>query len=110
MGSNPSNVPVAEIFSSSSALMKSAACKPMMRKVKARGFSELKSRTVGCSVRSPSAKGHLPSSLRPCRSDERRVGHEWVSTCTSRWCRYHEKKTKIIPTLNNEPKYGKKDT
>src|SRR3546814_14328637 len=26
------------------------------------------------------------------RSEERRVGKEWVSTCQSRWCPYHEKK------------------
>src|SRR3546814_17912966 len=24
-----------------------------------------------------------------CRSEERRVGKEWVSTCRSRWSRYH---------------------
>src|SRR3546814_13202629 len=26
------------------------------------------------------------------RSEERRVGKEWVSTCRSRWSPYHEKK------------------
>src|SRR3546814_19403568 len=26
------------------------------------------------------------------RSEERRVGKEWVSTCRSRWAPYHEKK------------------
>src|SRR3546814_16067994 len=29
------------------------------------------------------------------RSEERRVGKEGVSTCRSRWSRYHEKKKKI---------------
>src|SRR3546814_12532461 len=28
------------------------------------------------------------------RSEERRVGKEWVSTCRSRWLRYNEKKKK----------------
>src|SRR3546814_5006938 len=27
-----------------------------------------------------------------CRSEERRVGKEWVSTCRSRWWPYHTKK------------------
>src|SRR3546814_18174074 len=31
-------------------------------------------------------------SLLLCRSDERRVGNEWVSTCRSRWSPIHEKK------------------
>src|SRR3546814_14728433 len=26
-----------------------------------------------------------------CRSEERRVGKEWVSTCRSRWSPYHKK-------------------
>src|SRR3546814_11813104 len=30
------------------------------------------------------------------RSEERRVGKEWVSTCRSRWSTYHEKKKKSI--------------
>src|SRR3546814_15127775 len=30
----------------------------------------------------------------PCRSEERRVGKECVSTCRSRWSPYHEKKKK----------------
>src|SRR3546814_3594485 len=30
------------------------------------------------------------------RSEERRVGKEWVSTCRSRWSPYHEKKTYTI--------------
>src|SRR3546814_11970399 len=31
-----------------------------------------------------------------CRSEERRVGKESVSTCTSRWSPYHYKKTNIL--------------
>src|SRR3546814_15458391 len=31
-------------------------------------------------------------SVRPCRSEERRVGKECVSTCRSRWSLYNEKK------------------
>src|SRR3546814_11238035 len=30
----------------------------------------------------------------PLRSEERRVGKEWVSTCRSRWSPYHSKKNK----------------
>src|SRR3546814_12125739 len=30
-----------------------------------------------------------------CRSEERRVGKECVSTCRSRWSPYHSKKTRI---------------
>src|SRR3546814_16506637 len=37
-----------------------------------------------CSLRDGSAA--MP---RVSRSDERRVGHEWVSTCRPRWCPYH---------------------
>src|SRR3546814_5313219 len=40
--------------------------------------------------------GHARDGLCPRnRSEERRVGKECVSTCRSRWARYHEKK-KII--------------
>src|SRR3546814_16634747 len=40
------------------------------------------------------------------RSEERRVGKEWVSTCRSRWSPYHLKKktikqTNITQTINN---------
>src|SRR3546814_20734388 len=31
------------------------------------------------------------------RSEERRVGKECVSTCSSRWSPYHSKKTKTTP-------------
>src|SRR3546814_11004377 len=37
---------------------------------------------------------------RPDRSEERRVGKEWVSTCRSRWPPYHYKK-KLEKTLPN---------
>src|SRR3546814_14701412 len=33
--------------------------------------------------------------LDPCRSEERRVGKECVSTCRSRWSPYHYKKNKL---------------
>src|SRR3546814_13575289 len=36
------------------------------------------------------------------RSEERRVGTECVSTCTSRWSPYHSTKTKQYHKLNNE--------
>src|SRR3546814_17491489 len=35
----------------------------------------------------------VPADLR-CRSEERRVGKEWVSTFRSRWSTYHYKKNK----------------
>src|SRR3546814_12164828 len=37
----------------------------------------------------PSAKAPTP-----IRSEERRVGKEWVSTCRSRWSPFHSKKKK----------------
>src|SRR3546814_14193813 len=33
----------------------------------------------------------MPLQLEPTRSEERRVGKEYVSTCRSRWSRYHSK-------------------
>src|SRR3546814_19819970 len=35
------------------------------------------------------------------RSEERRVGHERVSTCRSRWLPYHSKKTQYRYTTNH---------
>src|SRR3546814_16755403 len=35
---------------------------------------------------------HLEINLGVLRSEERRGGNEWVSTCRSRWSPYHEKK------------------
>src|SRR3546814_15863708 len=32
---------------------------------------------------------HVPFCVSPCRSEERRVGKECVSTCRSRWAPYH---------------------
>src|SRR3546814_12013137 len=43
--------------------------------------------------------GHRPAE----RSDERPVGQECVSTCSSRWSPYH--KTKIIWTTPNRPNH-----
>src|SRR3546814_11054924 len=39
------------------------------------------------------------------RSEERRVGKEWVSTCSSRWSPYHYKKNKVIATSSNYTNY-----
>src|SRR3546814_13135803 len=36
------------------------------------------------------------------RSEERRVGKEWVSTCRSRWSPFHEKKKKVNTQQNNK--------
>src|SRR3546814_11089646 len=36
----------------------------------------------------------IPMNLLGERSEERRVGKEWVSTCRSGWSTYHEKKTR----------------
>src|SRR3546814_18876829 len=47
--------------------------------------------------RSGVAHGHRGGALRRyagARSEERRVGKEWVSTCRSRWSTYHSKKKK----------------
>src|SRR3546814_19422400 len=39
------------------------------------------------------------------RSEERRVGKEWVSTCRSRWSPYHEnKKDSTTQLINNQTK------
>src|SRR3546814_13080421 len=47
-------------------------------------------------VPAPIRGRRLPRSPPPCscRSEERRVGKECVSTCRSRWSPYHEKKKK----------------
>src|SRR3546814_17042491 len=36
----------------------------------------------------------------PDRSEERRVGKECVSTCSSRWSPYHSKKNKLLDTCD----------
>src|SRR3546814_15893507 len=41
-----------------------------------------------------------PSFKIKCRSEERRVGKECVSTCRYRWSPYHEKKQKIKKTIH----------
>src|SRR3546814_18360199 len=38
--------------------------------------------------------GFMPLEVCEVRSEERRVGKEWVSSCRSRWSRDHYKKTK----------------
>src|SRR3546814_10491904 len=43
------------------------------------------------SDRNPGCRGPANSRPPPCRSEERRVGKECVSTCRSRWSPYHEK-------------------
>src|SRR3546814_14205626 len=53
---------------------------------------------VGCSiwaeVQNGVWTGQEPVFESPVRSEERRVGKEWVSTCRSRWSPYHSKKKK----------------
>src|SRR3546814_19781400 len=44
---------------------------------------------------------YLAGELLGPRSEERRVGKECVSTCSSRWSPYHSKKTQL-PTRPNE--------
>src|SRR3546814_19846996 len=44
------------------------------------------------------------------RSEERRVGTEWVSTCRSRWSPYPSKTKKIQITINNLTIYRKYTT
>src|SRR3546814_11746513 len=69
--------------------------------------SDLKKRT----------RGHEPHpddrSRRNCRSEERRVGKECVSTCRSRWSQYHEKKnkheTRTATTHNSQQKKVQRD-
>src|SRR3546814_16728184 len=50
----------------------------------------------GVSVADQPPDGRLTNAMSsPRRSEERRVGKEWVSTCRSRWSPYHYKKKKI---------------
>src|SRR3546814_20119674 len=44
--------------------------------------------------RTESGRKRIPHRYSDRRSEERRVGKEWVSTCRSRWTPYHEKKKK----------------
>src|SRR3546814_4084641 len=37
----------------------------------------------------PARREKLPADQKGTRSEERRVGKEWVSTCRSRWSPYH---------------------
>src|SRR3546814_16851004 len=56
-------------------------------------------RAGGADLRCAGAGGR-PLFRRSCRSEGRRVGKEWASTCKSRWSPYH-KKTNIIKQNNN---------
>src|SRR3546814_12170234 len=47
----------------------------------------------------PCHQGIHPRCASRCRSEESRVGKECVSTCRSRWSRYHYKKTAISLVL-----------
>src|SRR3546814_13354357 len=53
--------------------------------------------------RNLSGANHQPILKNERRSEERRVGKECVSTCSSRWSPYHEKKKKrtIMRSQNN---------
>src|SRR3546814_12496466 len=42
------------------------------------------------------------------RSEERRVGKEWVSTCRSRWAPYHYKKKEIVMTYETRKQHKQK--
>src|SRR3546814_19414840 len=55
---------------------------------------------IGHAFRHQEARGHFG---KICRSEERRVGKECVSTCRSRWSPYHYKKT----TKNNLKEHHK---
>src|SRR3546814_17320477 len=48
-------------------------------------------RGMGSIVRAHAVEQRYTQSFE--RSEERRVGKEWVSTCRSRWSPYHKKKT-----------------
>src|SRR3546814_13297471 len=52
----------------------------------------------GCVWRAIVWQAALPILGQRCRSVERRVGKECVSTCRSRWSQYHYKKNKIQST------------
>src|SRR3546814_15480387 len=64
-------------------------CRRLIRPHPAQG------RAVPPGERSPASRG-FPAHQRACRSDERRVGKECVSTCSSRWSPYHAKKKTTI--------------
>src|SRR3546814_14803819 len=51
-------------------------------------------RPVACRPRKPAAAAVSCQDLLRDRSEERRVGKECVSTCRSRWSRYHTKTKK----------------
>src|SRR3546814_13119879 len=56
------------------------------------------SMTATCSRQSPSGD---PPAATDGRSEERRVGKEWGSTCRSRWSQYQSKKKNQDKTVTN---------
>src|SRR3546814_11076987 len=58
-------------------------------------------RRGGYRGRRKSAAGSRRGRPRRTRSEERRVGKEWVSTCRSRWSPSHKKKKKKRRTKKN---------
>src|SRR3546814_18275302 len=55
-------------------------------------------------LNAPGGVADYAERLGPLRSEERRVGKECVSTCRSRWSRYHYKKKKRIATKRKRKK------
>src|SRR3546814_20368860 len=47
--------------------------------------------------------GPPPVASREMRSEERRVGKEWVSTCSLRWSPYHSKRNMQSTPTNTVP-------
>src|SRR3546814_13100600 len=75
-----------------------AACFPQAQEAPPRsqlcansGASTPKSRT-DIPLRSSESPSAARAGPLPCRSDERRVGKEWCSTCRSWWAPYYKKK------------------
>src|SRR3546814_11173906 len=73
-----------------------------------RGFPELSigryrirggRKLQGIDFESPVASAQVKSAVLLARSEERRVGKEWVSTCRSRWSPYHEKKNTYLELI-----------
>src|SRR3546814_12455097 len=56
---------------------------------------------VGTGARAEAA-APPPRDTRRYRSEERRVGKEWASTCRSRWSPYHQKKNHTTPTKHKQ--------
>src|SRR3546814_19257226 len=57
-------------------------------------------------MRSPPGTSIGPAwTVPPCRSEERRVGHEWVSTCRFRWAPDPYKKKRSYASQNTHQGY-----